>query len=185
MNLPVSLARLSNPSRLEWWATELPLICAPFPIGSREAATLATTTNMPPTSAPGQDTATSSSQMPDCRRIVILTEGCSSAFLAKTAISVLRYRTKDVVAVLDATQAGMTSQELLGAGGQIPVIGSLSEADNPDALLIGIAPPGGKLPDAWRGIIRDAIRGGLHVISGLHDFLGNNPEYCELAKPGS
>lgn len=115
-------------------------------------------------------------------RIVLLTDGYSTPFLAKTAISMLRYRTADVVALLDASVAAKTTQELLGVGGDLPVIASLDAVESADALYIGIAPPGGKLPAAWRGIIVEALRRGMDVVSGLHDFLTDDAEYQQLAQ---
>ncbi len=47
--------------------------------------------------------------------------------------------------------------------------------------MIGISPAGGLLPESWDPFIRESLAAGLNVISGLHDFLGNNREYRELA----
>jgi uncharacterized NAD-dependent epimerase/dehydratase family protein len=115
------------------------------------------------------------------RRIAILTDGYSIPFVAKTAIGLLRYRTSDVIAVIDRAAAGSTAQELLGAGGPIAVVNGISELPTVDALYIGIAPPGGKLPQEWRGMILEAIRRGMDVVSGLHDFLTDDQEYFALA----
>lgn len=115
------------------------------------------------------------------RRLIILTEGRSNDHQAKTAVSIIRYNTDEVLAVLDTTQAGKTSQELFGCGGDIPVIADIAEADNPNALLIGIAPPGGVFPDEWRAVIKQAISAGMDIISGLHDFLSEDSELAELA----
>ena len=104
------------------------------------------------------------------RQIVLLTDGYSTRFLAKTAMSLLRYRADDIIAVLDASSAGQTADALLGVGGETPVIAKLAEADA-DALFIGIAPPGGNLPAEWRPTILEALRRGIDVVSGLHDFL--------------
>ena len=51
----------------------------------------------------------------------------------------------------------------------------------PDALLIGIAPTGGRLPDTWRTVILEAISAGLDVLSGLHTFIGDDPEFAAAA----
>lgn len=116
------------------------------------------------------------------RRIVLLTDGYSTPFLAKTAISMLRYRAADVVAVLEQNTPMRTAGELFGAGDQIPVIANLSALDDVDAIYIGIAPPGGKLPAEWRGVICDALWRGIDVVCGLHDFLVDDEEFVRLAK---
>jgi uncharacterized NAD-dependent epimerase/dehydratase family protein len=118
----------------------------------------------------------------DHHRIVLLTDGFSTPFLAKTAISLLRYRTDDVVALLDATVHQKTTGQLLGVGGDLPVVASLAEVSQADSLYIGIAPPGGKLPTSWRSIILEALRRGMDVVSGLHDFLSDDEEYVRLAE---
>lgn len=115
------------------------------------------------------------------RKLVILTEGHSDPHTAKTACSVIRYRRDEVVAVLDATRAGQTTQESLGVGGEMCFIASLTEAPEANTLLIGIAPPGGKIPPAWRKIILEAISRGMNVVSGLHDFLSNDEEFARAA----
>jgi uncharacterized NAD-dependent epimerase/dehydratase family protein len=122
----------------------------------------------------------------DHHRIVLLTEGYSTPFLAKTAINLLRYRTADIAAVLDRQRAPQTTQEIFGTGGTIPVVQSLDEVDAPDAIYVGIAPPGGKLPAEWRPIIVQGIRRGITIVSGLHDFLVDDSEYVgEAAMSGT
>jgi uncharacterized NAD-dependent epimerase/dehydratase family protein len=59
---------------------------------------------------------------------------------------------------------------------------ALAREPRPDTLLIGIAPTGGKLPDSWRTTILAAIRSGLAVHSGLHTFLGDDPEFAAAAR---
>ncbi len=115
------------------------------------------------------------------RRIALLTDGFSTPFLAKTAISLLRYRQSDIACVLDAAEAGQSADSLFGAGGGVPVVASLKEVDA-DALFIGIAPPGGALPDHWQGIIVEALSSGIDVVSGLHDFLSDNQDFVAAAK---
>jgi uncharacterized NAD-dependent epimerase/dehydratase family protein len=114
-------------------------------------------------------------------KYVILTEGHSNPHTAKTACSVIRYRGEEVVGILDATEAGKSCQELLGVGGDLPVLGSLAEAPEATGLLIGIAPPGGNMPPLWRAIILEAIQRGLEIVSGLHDFISDDPEFSAAA----
>lgn len=115
-------------------------------------------------------------------RILILTEGYSEPHAGKTAANVIRYRRQDVVAVLDSTQKGKMAAELLQAGPDVPVVGSLDEAPTANALLLGIAPPGGKIPAAWRPTILQAIARGMDIISGLHDFVSDDAEFAAAAK---
>jgi uncharacterized NAD-dependent epimerase/dehydratase family protein len=115
------------------------------------------------------------------RRIVILTEGRTSPVGAKTASCVVRYKPKEVVALLDTTQAGKTAGELLGVGGSIPIVAKLADAPGANTLLIGIAPSGGKLPPAWRAVLLEAIDRGMNVVSGLHDFLSDDTEISAAA----
>lgn len=113
--------------------------------------------------------------------MVILTDGHSNPLTAKTACCVLRYCESEVVAVLDRQAAGQTAQSLLGVGGAIPVVDGLAAAPRAQSLLIGIAPPGGKIPAAWRPIVLEAIGKGMTVYSGLHDFLSHDSEFVEAA----
>ncbi|MEZ6135370.1 MAG: DUF1611 domain-containing protein [Pirellulaceae bacterium] len=121
-------------------------------------------------------------QLPTHRRIALLTSGYSTPFLAKTAISLLRYRTSDMVGVLEEQATVKTTGELLGAGGNLPVFPNLSDIDDIDSLYIGIAPPGGKIPQEWRSVICNALGRGIDIVSGLHEFLSEDPEYVALAQ---
>jgi uncharacterized NAD-dependent epimerase/dehydratase family protein len=116
------------------------------------------------------------------RRIIILTEGHTEPHAGKTAACIIRYKGEEVVALLDGTQVGKTSGDLLGVG-QVRVVGKLDDAPEANTLLLGIAPPGGKIPLPWRAIILDAIsRRKMNVVSGLHDFLNDDPEFSKAAK---
>ena len=118
------------------------------------------------------------------RRVLLLTDGRLGVFSSKTATCILRYRPGDVVALLDRRHAGRDPAEIVGVGAGIPIVASVEEAlpYEPRTLLIGIAPPGGALPDAWRGFIREAISHGLDIVSGLHLMLSDDPELGPLAR---
>ncbi len=117
---------------------------------------------------------------------MILTEGQWHVHNAKTATGVIRYGQDEVVALLDSTIAGRNVDEWL-PGHDIPAVATLDEAlvspcGRPDALLIGIAPTGGRLPADWRATILAAIRAGLDILSGLHTLLGDDPEFSAAAR---
>lgn len=118
--------------------------------------------------------------MSAARKLILLTDGYGDCHTAKTAINLVRYRPEEVVAILDRRAAGRTSRELFDVGA-VPVVGSLAEAPEANALLIGIAPAGGKIPPPWRPVLLEAIRRGLSIISGLHDFLSDDPELARAA----
>lgn len=117
-------------------------------------------------------------------RYLILADGDFDPETSKTANSVIRYQPDRVVAVLDRRTAGKTAQEVLGFGGAIPVVGTIDEAlaRQPNAVLIGIAPMGGRLPAEWRAWLADALDAGCDIVSGLHTFLGEDPLLAERAR---
>jgi len=119
-------------------------------------------------------------------RFLILAEGAFSPLRSKTANACIRYTPENVVAVIDSTRVGQTAQDVLGFGGSIPVVASLTDGltRRPNALLIGIAPPGGQLPPSWRALILDAIDHRLEIWSGLHTILGDDPEFAARARTG-
>jgi uncharacterized NAD-dependent epimerase/dehydratase family protein len=118
------------------------------------------------------------------KRYVILAEGAFDEE-AKTATGVMRYAESPTVAVVDSTRVGtVAGDHVPGLASDVPVVGALADAlpFEPTTLLVGVAPAGGKLPDAYRRAILDALHNGLDVESGLHDFLGDDPEFDAAAR---
>jgi uncharacterized NAD-dependent epimerase/dehydratase family protein len=122
------------------------------------------------------------------RRIIILAEGAFGDLPSKTAMGVIRYGPAPVVAVIDSQRAGRNVSEWLGPGVDIPVVADLEEAiaaagtdPPPSELLLGTAPPGGRIPPAWRATLVSAIERGLDVVSGLHELISEDPELTSLA----
>jgi uncharacterized NAD-dependent epimerase/dehydratase family protein len=117
-------------------------------------------------------------------RYLILADGLFGPETSKTANACIRYTPDHVVGVIDSRHAGRTSQQILGFGGDIPVVATLDDglARSPNALLIGIAPPGGQIPAEWVQLVRRAIENKLEIWSGLHSFLGDIPELADAAR---
>ena len=134
--------------------------------------------------APPEDIVAPQSTTPP--RFLILADGDFGPMTSKTANSVVRYLPERTVGVLDRAQAGKTVQQVLGFGGAIPVVGSMREglALSPDAVLVGIAPQGGRLPEEWRSWLGEALDAGCDLWSGLHTFLSDDPVLSAKARAG-
>ena len=110
-------------------------------------------------------------------RTLILAEGFSAdPHHGKTMRGVLRYRSEDVVAVLDSERAGETE-------GGVPIVATVAEAMplDPQVALVGVATQGGRFPPAWRELLADCVRNGLSLENGLHQMLRDDPELRPLA----
>lgn len=125
--------------------------------------------------------------------VVILADGYFGTSVAKLATGTLRYGKWPVVAIIDSTQAGKTVGEVISnlsntPVANVPVIADLSEIktkkrQSPKAMILGTAPIGGKMPDHWHAILSEAIESyGLHLISGMHQFLNEDKTLADLAK---
>jgi len=117
-------------------------------------------------------------------RIVILAPNAFNYIENKTGNMLLRYRPKEVVAVIDPEKAGQTAEQVIGWGGNIPCVASFNEtiSYSPTQLVIGAAPQGGILKDNYRNEIKDALLAKCQIISGMHVFLKDDNEIFNLAK---
>jgi len=122
---------------------------------------------------------------------VVYCEGAFATTQGKTAHGLVRrtqrYR---VLSIIDSCHAGKDAGAVLdGKGCGIPIYADVDSAvvesrkmDTPAThLVIGLAPDGGRLSREARENVKKAIALGLHVDSGLHDFLSEDPEIAELA----
>ncbi len=122
-------------------------------------------------------------------RAIVLAHGKFASFGAKTANDLVIYNGRffEVVAILDKFKAGKTSKEFLPlAASDVPIVGTLKDATQfrPEALVIGIAPIGGRLSPEYRQIVKEALTQGLDIWSGLHTFLLDDKELARLAERG-
>jgi uncharacterized NAD-dependent epimerase/dehydratase family protein len=117
-------------------------------------------------------------------RLAIFAEGLFAGHHGKTAHGVIRYGTREVVAVIDSTAAGRTAAEVVPfCVRDVPIVATLREALDLGAseLLVGVAPTGGKLDPAWRAVLLEAIDAGMHLEAGLHTQLSEDPELRRAA----
>ena len=104
---------------------------------------------------------------------------------AKTAHGVIAYSDDPTVAVIDPDHAGKRVRDVLPyLQSDAPIVATLEDAlrYEPNALLVGVAPPGGALPATWRASIVRALEARLELVSGLHQFLAADAEFAAAAK---
>ncbi|MFC7072934.1 DUF1611 domain-containing protein [Halovenus rubra] len=100
---------------------------------------------------------------------------------AKTAVGVLRYSDHEIVGVLDREHAGERVTDYIPDVQDAPIVETMAEVPECDALIIGVAPIGGGFEESWRADIRTAIEHGCDIVAGLHYFLSDDDEFGALA----
>ena len=117
-------------------------------------------------------------------RLAILAEGLFDQPDAKTGHGLLRFGDRDVVCVVDSTQAGKTSASVVPFSRRdVPIVKDVDAAQALGAttVLIGIAPTGGKLMPAWRTTLLRAMTLGMNIEAGLHSLLTDDSELVAAA----
>ena len=125
-------------------------------------------------------------RLPEFHRLVLVTEGRLGVFTSKLAASLLRYRAADIVALVDSAAAGRDVREVIPWSPSVPIFSDVDQTldRQPDALVLGVTPVGGALPDDMRGHVECALRAGVDVVSGMHTFLDTDAELAALAQAG-
>jgi uncharacterized NAD-dependent epimerase/dehydratase family protein len=94
---------------------------------------------------------------------------------AKTAGGILHWRPE-----LCAGQLRLDAETIdLGLPDMRP---AMAVAAGAASLVIGVAPVGGRIEDAWRPVLTDALRAGLDLVSGLHMRLNEDSELVAEAR---
>jgi uncharacterized NAD-dependent epimerase/dehydratase family protein len=119
------------------------------------------------------------------RSWLVLTDGYLTERNAKTAHGVIHYASDRIAAVVDPQHSGRDLIDVLPElGRRAPVVSSVTEGlvHEPTSLLLGVATPGGWMPDHWRAWIEEAINADLEIANGLHQLLADDPELVALAE---
>jgi uncharacterized NAD-dependent epimerase/dehydratase family protein len=116
---------------------------------------------------------------------VIYCEANFGALDGKTANGLVRHSEKyEILSVIDSTKAGLDSGIVLDdKANAIPICRDLADsldlADRvPDYFIFGMAPSSGMLSTQERSIVLGAIRLGMNVVNGLHEFLNDDAEFA-------
>jgi uncharacterized NAD-dependent epimerase/dehydratase family protein len=118
-------------------------------------------------------------------RLAILLHGGIKGQQGKTGLTVLRYSPNPVAVVIDREASGESVLKNTGIDRAAPIVGDMEAAlaYQPDALVIGIAPSGGLVPDEWWPELRAAVAAGISIVNGLHTKLADHPQLPPL-QPG-
>ena len=117
-------------------------------------------------------------------RFVVLAINSFNHIENKTGNMLIRYMQDEVVAIIDPEKKGLTSNDVIQIGDDIPVVASFNDAKkyNPDHLVIGNAPQGGIVSNQMLIEIKEAIRNGINIVSGMHEFLSKDIHLKKLAE---
>lgn len=120
---------------------------------------------------------------------IVYCEGNFGKIDGKTANGLVRHSEKyRIVSVIDSDHDGRDSGQILGhIANHIPVhcdLGSAlgDEIAVPDTFIYGMAPANGKLSPKDRAVVLAAITQGMNIVSGLHEYLGDDQEIATAAR---
>ena len=119
---------------------------------------------------------------------LVYCEGAFNTLNGKTAHGLVRRTLRyKILSVIDSNYAGKDAGEVLdNKSNNIPIYRNLEEALHKENsythFVVGLAPDGGRLSKAAREDVKNAIRSGLNIDCGLHDFLSEDDEIVKLAK---
>lgn len=121
----------------------------------------------------------------DQRIAILLTNGVQGVE-GKTGLTLLRYRSGPIVSVIDRHTAGQSLSALTGIDRPVPIHASLRDAlpEQPEVLVIGLAPSGGQLSPEDYAEVQAAVEAGLSIANGLHTRLADDPALQALCRPG-
>ncbi|MCW8889237.1 MAG: DUF1611 domain-containing protein [Sedimenticola sp.] len=115
---------------------------------------------------------------------IVYCEANFGAIDGKTANGLVRHSEKyEIISVIDSKKSGLdTGMVLESKANGIPICHDLTDAlikagYVPDYFIFGMAPSSGMLSTKERGLILEAIRLGMNIVNGLHEFLNDDQEF--------
>ena len=114
------------------------------------------------------------------QRVALYMEGYIHSEYVKMGLGVIRYLQNPIVGIIDSNHAGRNINQEYTIDRDIPIYKKLDQVidHGAEVLILGIAPSGGKIPDTWHSVIKEALNSGLSIINGLHDCL--RPSFSNL-----
>jgi len=124
------------------------------------------------------------------KRALVFADRLYNCADGKTAHGLVRYSKRyKVTCVVDSTLPEGDAAEILdGIKKDIPLLNDLDKAvasTHSNTFIIGAVSEGGVLPEGYDKAVAWALSHGLDVVSGLHQFLSDDPNFMKLAKENS
>ena len=114
---------------------------------------------------------------------IVYFEGNFGGIDGKTVEGLVRHSQKyEILSIIDSEKAGLDAGEILdGKLKGISICRDLDEAlanagRVPDYFIFEIAPASEVLSPVERQLLLRVIKGGMNIVSGLHEFLNDDPE---------
>ncbi|WP_299553701.1 DUF1611 domain-containing protein [uncultured Tateyamaria sp.] len=141
---------------------------------------------------PPEQSRTSKSPSTAAPTAIVYCEGNFGQIDGKTANGLVRHsQAYRVLSVIDSRLAGRDSGQVLdNVSNGIPIVANINaalarEATTPDTLIYGMAPSTGTLSPTDREVVLDAIARGMNIVSGLHEYLGDDAQISSAARAAS
>ena len=121
------------------------------------------------------------------KRAIVYVDRFFNCADGKTAHGLIRYSNRfDIMSVVDSMMDEGDAGELLdGHKRNIPLLNSLEKAlekSDADTFIIGATSDGGVIPKGYDKAITWALDHDLDIVSGLHQFISDIPQFASLAK---
>ena len=121
------------------------------------------------------------------KRAIVYSDRFYDSANGKTAHGLVRFSKRfDVACIVDTTlKEGDAGEILDGVKRNIPLYNNLEKSfkkTDADTFVIGAVSEGGYLPEGYDRAVLLALENGLDVVSGLHEFISENPTFSKLAE---
>ena len=95
-------------------------------------------------------------------------EGASDKDTGKMGFGVLRYSPNPICCVIDSEWAGRDIRESGRSPRSAPTVATIDVALalGAEVIVLGIAPPGGLIPQEWFPVMDEAVAKGLSLVNG-------------------